>query len=105
MWSTRLIDLAQTIYLHDSIFFLQQQPPPRSTLFPYTTLFRSDPSSTPTVCVSNSASSRASKRSAKDRKSTRLNSSHPSISYDVFCFEKQNVCTPVTSRHRMLRSA
>src|SRR3990172_3895218 len=64
--------------------------PPRSTLFPYTTLFRS-PSSVPplarcvrivsTPCIAAAASS-----SARDRKSTRLNSSHGYISYSVFFF-------------------
>src|SRR5438874_6885473 len=64
--------------------------PPRSTLFPYTTLFRSP----------NDAGEHLSKllrrklelRSAalQDRKSTRLNSSHVEISYAVFCLKKKN---------------
>src|SRR3989337_3492872 len=67
-------------------FFLMIRRPPRSTLFPYTTLFRSNhayhsgkrqpTTSAPTEC--------------KDRKSTRLNSSHGSISYAVFCLKKKN---------------
>src|SRR5690349_23123445 len=66
--------------------------PPRSTLFPYTTLFRSPP-------IRRSASRRiywcrtaARQFSAKrrDRKSTRLNSSHVEISYAVFCLKKKN---------------
>src|SRR5437764_10926431 len=65
--------------------------PPRSTLFPYTTLFRS-PFEKQSVTVSNSrpisrGSSRA--RSGVDRKSTRLNSSHRCISYAVFCLKKK----------------
>src|SRR5690348_17745842 len=68
--------------------------PPRSTLFPYTTLFRS--------CerVRRPASGRLSREECgqpfnesalKDRKSTRLNSSHPSISYAVFCLKKKRI--------------
>src|SRR6266508_2200658 len=62
--------------------------PPRSTLFPYTTLFRSLPrysSSSRPVIRSHSASS-----PGRDRKSTRLNSSHVAISYAVFCLKKKN---------------
>src|SRR6266704_5187890 len=78
---------------HDVIlfffFFLMIRRPPRSTLFPYTTLFRS---------------SRAGHGHGElhppvpghpvqlDRKSTRLNSSHVSISYAVFCLKKKNEC-------------
>src|SRR2546426_4342513 len=88
--------------------------PPRSTLFPYTTLFRS--SSTPSECSTPDASSadsdgvvgvRPARRSrprgdpevcplrhlpapvSEDRKSTRLNSSHLVISYAVFCLKKK----------------
>src|SRR5207249_8707032 len=63
--------------------------PPRSTLFPYTTLFRSDHFSG----RNRSKSMRVLKRPlvrARDRKSTRLNSSHVSISYAVFCLKKKN---------------
>src|SRR2546426_8387852 len=64
--------------------------PPRSTLFPYTTLFRS--TAPPALRAgasapgSESGSSRARRR---DRKSTRLNSSHLVISYAVFCLKKK----------------
>src|SRR6266496_3755666 len=60
--------------------------PPRSTLFPYTTLFRSRPrrASTP----SRRPSARPGAR-GRDRKSTRLNSSHVEISYAVFCLKKK----------------
>src|SRR5438309_6239159 len=72
------------------------RPPPRSTLFPYTTLFRSDimPSQRPSrdgLETSRSVSlvcDRAGSQS-RDRKSTRLNSSHSSISYAVFCLKKK----------------
>src|SRR5256886_4783774 len=67
--------------------------PPRSTLFPYTTLFRS-------ICLNTYDLSEARAREAveraaeetglPDRKSTRLNSSHSQISYAVFCLKKKN---------------
>src|SRR2546429_4188937 len=71
--------------------------PPRSTLFPYTTLFRSyDPFvwTWPAIparrCVfSPVADPGGGRRGAKDRKSTRLNSSHGYISYAVFCLKKK----------------
>src|SRR5438876_2169546 len=67
--------------------------PPRSTLFPYTTLFRSVPPCSPTPSASVSRRARRPAASAPpretDRKSTRLNSSHPSISYAVFCLKKK----------------
>src|SRR2546422_4985156 len=81
-------------------FFLMIRRPPRSTLFPYTTLFRSvgdlgqgalwpsdrrrgpgpDPGQAPDLA-----------RRPLDRKSTRLNSSHGYISYAVFCLKKKNI--------------
>src|SRR3982751_3914584 len=60
--------------------------PPRSTLFPYTTLFRS-PSETPGVIRSRGPLH--SGLPHQDRKSTRLNSSHDQISYAVFCLKKK----------------
>src|SRR2546427_4221942 len=69
--------------------------PPRSTLFPYTTLFRSRASRPPGTASSCGRSARrADSRSAHaggsaDRKSTRLNSSHSQISYAVFCLKKK----------------
>src|SRR5690348_17865717 len=89
-------------------FFFMIRRPPRSTLFPYTTLFRSGllgwlgsacrlsaPGSRgPHHTVkpkSRSAERRVRARAVPraDRKSTRLNSSHPSISYAVFCLKKK----------------
>src|SRR5690242_21397235 len=93
--------------------------PPRSTLFPYTTLFRS-----PWLVAATLTGYRAfgeSKRStvygplsvvrwlelllllAADRKSTRLNSSHMSISYAVFCLKKKkkNITNLVNLKHKM----
>src|SRR5690348_17703914 len=68
-------------------FFLMIRRPPRSTLFPYTTLFRSY-----TLFEYNCISLTrliGEVNWRKDRKSTRLNSSHPSISYAVFCLKKK----------------
>src|SRR3712207_8771769 len=72
--------------------------PPRSTLFPYTTLFRSRHAGKLTVTRALSgdddrARSLAALRRARagDRKSTRLNSSHANISYAVFCLKKNNI--------------
>src|SRR2546429_3594281 len=67
--------------------------PPRSTLFPYTTLFRSHSSltgrPTPSIPVWLNCMARVISWS-RDRKSTRLNSSHGYISYAVFCLQKKN---------------
>src|SRR5690348_17488015 len=63
--------------------------PPRSPLFPYTTLFRSYSASAPAGTASQSGRPSGDTGSAADRKSTRLNSSHPSISYAVFCLNKK----------------
>src|SRR5260221_12804408 len=70
-------------------FFLMIRRPPRSTLFPYTTLFRS--AGGPLVALSQARFRRAysCRVTGKDRKSTRLNSSHTVISYAVFCLKKK----------------
>src|SRR5687768_17800590 len=72
-------------------FFLMIRRPPRSTLFPYTTLFRSSWAKTSSsYAVDGSRRSRpAWRRTTRDRKSTRLNSSHGYISYAVFCLKKK----------------
>src|SRR2546422_11023462 len=72
-------------------FFLMIRRPPRSTLFPYTTLFRSR---VPRVLRPQSGHGRGDPHldrglRAQDRKSTRLNSSHGYISYAVFCLKKK----------------
>src|SRR5437870_8723108 len=72
-------------------FFLMIRRPPRSTLFPYTTLFRSISQSC-SHCYSTRRRRRPF-RSPRDRKSTRLNSSHVAISYAVFCLKKKNKAT------------
>src|SRR5580698_11108351 len=69
-------------------FFLMIRRPPRSTLFPYTTLFRSRHDPAQRWLHGPRRAGGASRR--RDRKSTRLNSSHMSISYAVFCLKKKN---------------
>src|SRR3712207_8132503 len=98
--------------------------PPRSTLFPYTTLFRSGGGARGSVrvrparagvgdpyarllqlargCGTAARAAAASRRGARDRKSTRLNSSHANISYAVFCLKKKiynTFTTQTTSTH------
>src|SRR5687768_18039990 len=68
--------------------------PPRSTLFPYTTLFRSRQASAAADAASRSVTysgvpHRSAASTSTDRKSTRLNSSHGYISYAVFCLKKK----------------
>src|SRR5580698_11315503 len=87
--------------------------PPRSTLFPYTTLFRSERLAPVTVVADvefldlqrdTTVCSLALQR--LDRKSTRLNSSHMSISYAVFCLtKKKNIPLPLrTSKKKKIKS-
>src|SRR5690625_7030579 len=76
--------------------------PPISTLFPYTTLFRSCQSSGALHHVAGEYIAQHRRLAGADRKSTRLNSSHVAISYAVFCLKKKNtsnVSDIVTSRH------
>src|SRR5437868_13219193 len=68
--------------------------PPRSTLFPYTTLFRSFSFSSESLAIWPRASWK-SLVFQEDRKSTRLNSSHVSISYAVFCLKKKKLRPPL----------
>src|SRR3712207_6948536 len=101
-------------------FFLMIRRPPRSTLFPYTTLFRShEPLASETIgpivgliaelverghayerdgdvyfrVRSDAGYGALSHRDVEDRKSTRLNSSHANISYAVFCLKKKHIPT------------
>src|SRR6266567_5245955 len=73
-------------------FFLMIRRPPRSTLFPYTTLFRSR-ERVARGCRRGTPRARVRYRhrrtEPRDRKSTRLNSSHSQISYAVFCLKKK----------------
>src|SRR6266567_7916706 len=71
------------------VFFLMIRRPPRSTLFPYTTLFRS-----PHLVADRGIGCAAAHcEIVADRKSTRLNSSHSQISYAVFCLKKKKTKT------------
>src|SRR2546430_11376053 len=75
-------------------FFLMIRRPPRSTLFPYTTLFRSHDLITSYFDFEKALYKRYKKLKPTyskegDRKSTRLNSSHSQISYAVFCLKKK----------------
>src|SRR3712207_8542095 len=86
------------------VFFLMIRRPPRSTLFPYTTLFRSldpqdlleedyprgDPCDCNEVLVDEHPVGPDAAYARLDRKSTRLNSSHANISYAVFCLKKNH---------------
>src|SRR5215211_5377436 len=90
-----------------SFFFLMIRRPPRSTLFPYTTLFRSPGrSSRPGRRRGSGAGPPATPAAPPgDRKSTRLNSSHTVISYAVFCLQKKNTADagpvwPLRSGHQ-----
>src|SRR2546426_12819673 len=84
------------IFLFFFFFFLMIRRPPRSTLFPYTTLFRSLASAAGHACralgrgrLEHGNGGRPRWRLRSDRKSTRLNSSHLVISYAVFCLKKK----------------
>src|SRR5438477_11355669 len=70
-------------------FFLMIRRPPRSTLFPYTTLFRSPRARASPTALAVAPPRPPARRLPPDRKSTRLNSSHMSISYAVFCLKKK----------------
>src|SRR5438067_10532948 len=84
-------------------FFLMIRRPPRSTLFPYTTLFRSEVGVEADLLIATPCHDAlahrtaqhverfAERRASVDRKSTRLNSSHVSISYAVFCLKKKKI--------------
>src|SRR5947199_6677959 len=87
------------------LVILKSAPPPRPTLFPYTTLFRSSAQGTgrragrqlhghalrlPRPARLPALPARAREVADQDRKSTRLNSSHLGISYAVFCWKKKN---------------
>src|SRR2546430_11360442 len=91
--------------------------PPRSTLFPYTTLFRSAIRVGTVVTASDTfradvgildgriVAVAAEIEEPPDRKSTRLNSSHSQISYAVFCLKKKKECTNSRTTNRALRSS
>src|SRR5258708_37472216 len=87
--------IRQPLINHLFFFFLMIRRPPRSTLFPYTTLFRSrSRRQRPRGCGPENGSVAGGRPprgegARRDRKSTRLNSSHQIISYAVFCLKKK----------------
>src|SRR6267154_2025238 len=86
------VALFREFLCHQSaVFFLMIRPPPKSTLFPYTTLFRSRGGARQFRGDRGQPELRVllDRQRSRDRKSTRLNSSHPSISYAVFCLKKK----------------
>src|SRR6202012_6250615 len=82
-------------------FFLMIRRPPRSTLFPYTTLFRSI-STRPPAAICTPSMPPPHKRRLVDRKSTRLNSSHTVISYAVFCLKKKQYSSELQSHSALV---
>src|SRR5947209_15331823 len=99
--------LPYTCGARSTLFFLLTRRPPRSTLFPYTTLFRSsatDPdkadagSERVLMDVAQPSWNHKGCATSIDRKSTRLNSSHANISYAVFCLKKKKM--DATLRYR-----
>src|SRR5215208_7543680 len=98
-----LYGVSSSSFFSFSFFFLMIRRPPRSTLFPYTTLFRS-----PRGCARQRSAAAHPRRAdvgagsqpdpRGDRKSTRLNSSHVAISYAVFCLKKKKTFTKHTQQ-------
>src|SRR5256884_4902304 len=111
------------LFQHLFFFFLMIRRPPRSTLFPYTTLFRSPRRLCPRTAGLGAAGlgapwrrgggppdlrtgrsgSSSSLLPPLDRKSTRLNSSHGYISYAVFCLKKKINCASSSSTARVFQ--
>src|SRR2546430_4099990 len=100
-----MISLILTHFL--LFFFLMIRRPPRSTLFPYTTLFRSSRSERFALVLQDYEPPKKEKVDGDkvpkvkliDRKSTRLNSSHSQISYAVFCLKKKK------KKHKRINSS
>src|SRR3712207_7941623 len=96
-------------------FFLMIRRPPRSTLFPYTTLFRSTTGDFPAKINERHRILKGQGREGtkngdpvfqfRDRKSTRLNSSHANISYAVFCLKKKTTLVSSTYNTSKLKSS
>src|SRR3712207_7407207 len=104
-------------YTTINFFFLMIRRPPRSTLFPYTTLFRSPAQRQKDRLVEGGLSTleetlvlvkgdgvrrRLIGEIIQDRKSTRLNSSHANISYAVFCLKKKTTVKQESLEHSVL---
>src|SRR2546428_3421435 len=98
MYPVICLNLKCAVSYNFIFFFLMIRRPPRSTLFPYTTLFRSSerPPRRRRMHHGRDPHRRhpaddSLRPRARDRKSTRLNSSHDQISYAVFCLKKKNL--------------
>src|SRR5262245_63012494 len=94
------IALSHVVFVY---FFLLIRRPPRSTLFPYTTLFRSEGPERVHRHAGVGVQGLAGPAHAEDRKSTRLNSSHLGISYAVFCLKKKKTNLEITFRMIKMR--
>src|SRR5258707_5123934 len=102
--TTYFLILLPLYHLFFFFFFLMIRRPPRSTLFPYTTLFRSGrwlggasrDARSASCCSGRRAATPGCNPGVVDRKSTRLNSSHANISYAVFCLKKKKKRTRTT---------
>src|SRR2546422_1941567 len=94
--------LYSIVLFHFFFFFLMIRRPPRSTLFPYTTLFRSLVTfGRRQLWVAKNSGRILEERSGMgDRKSTRLNSSHGYISYAVFCLKKKKKTKDICYTHK-----
>src|SRR3972149_1886788 len=99
--SSCLLLLAQTICVFVCFFFLMIRRPPRSTLFPYTTLFRSRRLRAGGRAGAGLLAAGPRAGADLDRKSTRLNSSHSQISYAVFCLKNKKKRDTVRSHTDM----
>src|SRR2546428_8137841 len=112
----------ETVLAFPLFFFLMIRRPPRSTLFPYTTLFRSSQVERVADFGRGAGDGKRLRRkshgppgnnivtrgqvAAQDRKSTRLNSSHDQISYAVFCLKKKNRMSALScSTHSSITSS
>src|SRR5476649_2969310 len=84
-----MLRVENSLHVWKYFFFLMIRRPPRSTLFPYTTLFRSRRGQVPAEGLLHD-DARPVRAARADRKSTGLNSSHTVISYAVFCLKKKN---------------
>src|SRR3989449_2924279 len=108
------VRLCVFLFVFFFFFFLMIRRPPRSTLFPYTTLFRSGGglprpdghgAQAPVHGRERRVAGRvgrSERQDTRDRKSTRLNSSHGYISYAVFCLKKKKREYHAASRHQTL---
>src|SRR3712207_8025973 len=110
-----MIDAVGGVRVGIVFFFLMIRRPPRSTLFPYTTLFRSTELDQPEIFLDGEHQPLAGRQLIDvwierldgadvkdlDRKSTRLNSSHANISYAVFCLKKKkHIIDPLRIQYR-----